>query len=411
MAFSLAVAPTQDAEFETTETLKTRKDKGFLSRFFNKAVEIGTRAAVTNVIKIAAVSAVAGAGLSSIATIGVAAVASGAGAALYSYGKDTFTEWRNARATGGKIDWRDPAKLKRAKIALLTGVAGGAFGAWLAGTEFFHTGIEYAKEFGGKVFDAVIPSAGAAELPVIAVLPAAKDILPVIDTSPAQQPNVLARLWQTAMKSDQAQGKFAAYLLKADPDDMNSVSPQFLKDRAHDVLRLKDIPWQDRLTLAHDLAETAKERGNKQAVQFLKDLVKLGYKPPVEQVVAHIAPVAAVPEILPLPAESLPIESLPLETVPAAPAQVFNEAATCVVTNAADGDYSIDCVTNTPVMKAGDYVSFVDKLQPELKVSTPLLPGSEEVPTQSFLHDAVMSDGVSRLNTLRVAAPKPALAI
>lgn len=393
-----ATAPTQAAEFETGLPSDGSTKKGFLTRFFNKAVEIGTRAAVTNVIKIAAVSAVAGAGLSSVATIGVAAVASGAGAALYSYGKDTFTEWRAARATGGKIDWRDPAKLKRAKIALLTGVAGGAFGAWLAGTEFFHTGIEYAKAFGGKVFDIVIPSAAAAELPIAA----AKDILPVVDVAPAQQPNVLARLWETAMKSDQAQGKFAAYLLKADPDNLNSVSPQFLKDRAHDVLRLKDIPWQERLTLAHDLAETAKERGNKQAVQFLKDLVKLGYKPPVEQVVAHIAaPAPVVAEILPLPVEPMTV----------APAQVFNEAATCVVTNAAEGDYGIDCVTNTPVMKAGDYVSFVDKLQPELKVSTPLLPGSEEVPTQSFLHDAVMSDGVARLNTLRVAAPKPALAI
>lgn len=393
-----ATAPTQAAEFETGLPSNAASKKGFLTRFFNKAVDIGTRAAVTNVIKIAAVSAVAGAGLSSFATIGVAAVASGAGAALYSYGKDTFTEWRAARATGKKIDWRDPAKLKRAKIALLTGVAGGAFGAWLAGTEFFHTGIEYAKEFGGKVFDVVIPSAAAAELPLVD----AKDILPVMDAAPAQQPNVLARLWQTAMKSDQAQGKFAAYLLKADPDNLNSVSPQFLKDRAHDVLRLKDIPWQERLTLAHDLAETAKERGNKQAVQFLKDLVKLGYKPPVEQVVAHIAaPAPVVADILPLP----------VEPVTAAPAQVFNEAATCVVTNAAAGDYGIDCVTNTPVMKAGDYVSFVDKLQPELKVSTPLLPGSEEVPTQSFLHEAVMSDGVARLNTLRVTAPKPALAI
>lgn len=398
MTITNATAPTQAAEFETGLPSNAASEKGFLTRFFNKAVDIGTRAAVTNVIKIAAVSAVAGAGLSSIATIGVAAVASGAGAALYSYGKDTFTEWRAARATGGKIDWRDPAKLKRAKIALLTGVAGGAFGAWLAGTEFFHTGIEYAKAFGGKVFDVVIPGAAAAELPLVA----AKDILPVVDVAPAQQPNVLARLWQTAMKSDQAQGKFAAYLLKADPDNLNSVSPQFLKDRAHDVLRLKDIPWQERLTLAHDLAETAKERGNKQAVQFLKDLAKLGYKPPVEQVVAHIAaPAATVADILPLPAEPVVI----------APAQVFNEAATCVVTTAAEGDYGIDCVANTPVMKAGDYVSFVDKLQPELKVSTPLLPGSEEVPTQSFLHDAVMSDGVARLNTLRVAAPKPALAI
>ena len=401
MTISIATAPTQAAEFETGLPHDSASKKGFLTRFFNKAVDIGTRAAVTNVIKIAAVSAVAGAGLSSFATIGVAAVASGAGAALYSYGKDTFIDWRQARATGGKIDWRDPAKLKRAKIALLTGVAGGAFGAWLAGTEFFHTGIEYAKEFGGKVFDVVIPSAAAAELPLVA----AKDILPVVDVAPAQQPNVLARLWQTAMKSDQAQGKFAAYMLKADPDNINSVSPQFLKDRAHDVLRLKDIPLQERLTLAHDLAETAKERGNKQAVQFLKDLVKLGYKPPVEQVVAHIAapavPVATVVDILPLP----------VEPVTVAPAQVFNEAATCVVTNATEGDYGIDCVTNTPVMKAGDYVSFVDKLQPELKISTPLLPGSEDVPTQSFLHDAVMSDGVARLNTLRVAIPKPALAI
>lgn len=403
MTAILAFAPTQAAEFEPGETPSTKPAKGLLTRFFKKAADIASRAAVTNAVKIAALSAFAGAGLSSVATLGVAAIAAGAGAALYSYGRDTFTDWQQARASGGKIDWRNPAKLKRAKIALLTGVAGGAFGAWLAGTEFFQTGIEAAKEFGAKTFDLLIPSAAAAGLPA-AVMTTAQDILPATATDPAQKPNVLTRLWQTAMKSDQAQGKFAAYLLKADPNNMNSVSPQFLKDRAHDVLRLKDIPMQERLSLAHDLAETAKERGNKQAVQFLKDLVKLGYTPPVELAVAQ----AALPdaEILPAPR---------VAEIAIAPAQAFREAATCVVAvadvGANSGDYGIECVTNAAVMKPGDYVSFVDKLQPALKVSTPLLPGSEEVPTESFLHDSVMSDGVARLNALRPALSKPALAI
>ncbi len=410
MAFFIAAAPTQAAEYETDETLKFKKDKGFLTRFFNKAVEIGTRAAVTNVIKIAAVSAVAGAGLSSVATLAVASAASGVGAALYSYGRDTFTEWRQARATGAKINWRDPAKLKRAKIALLTGVAGGAFGAWLAGTEFFHAGIEYAKEFAGKAFSLMVPAAAAAELPVGAAMATAKEIL----HAPAAQPNVLARLWDMSMKSDQATGKFAAYMLKADPDSLQSVSPQFLKDRAHDVLRLKDIPWQDRLTMAHDLAEAAKERGNKQAVQFLKDLTKLGYHAPVE-IVQIMEPAIAAPAAIVMPAIVTPEIALPeinaTGIIPPASATVFNEVATCTVAGDAEGLYGIDCVTHTATMQPGDYVSFVDKSQPLVKISTPLLPGSVEMPTASFMHENVMSDGVSRLNTLRQAIAKPTLGI
>ncbi len=390
----LAAAPAPAAAFDDTGIDQAKSSHGYLRKFFTKAADIGSRAAVTNVFKIATVSVLAGAGLSSFVTIGAAAVAAGAGSALYSFSKDVFVDWRKARADGGKIDWRDPARLKRAKIALLTGTAGGAFGAWLAGTDFFKAGLEAAQEFGGRALSMIFSSAQAAELPA-----AAAQLAHALPATP-QEPTVLGRLWQTAMKSDQAQGKFMAQLLKADPDNLNSVTPQFLKDRANEVLRLKDIPWQERLTLAHDLAETAKERGNKQAVQFLKDLAKLGYTAPVAPVAQAVAPVLEA--VAPV-----------LETVAPVPAaQVFNEAATCLVTAPdAAGDYGIDCVTNTPVMKPGDYVGFADKLQPELKVVTSLLPGSTDVPTESFLHEMVVSDGIARLDVLRAAKPKALLGL
>lgn len=423
------------------------KKKSKLKWFFNKAADIAGRAAVTNTFKIAAVTIMAGIGASSVVSIGAASLASGIGSALYVYAKEAVKDYR----AGTPINWTDSARIKKARNALLIGAAGGAFGAWLAQTEFFKAGLDIAKDFGGRALDHLIPSAMAQDGPVTAgqsmmpaevinaprppaeipaakapvklpvetpapkaavvakpVVEAPKRILPRVTARvPVAMPspeavaaaaadakdanNVLGRLWETAMKSDQAKGKFMAQLLKADPDNLNSVSPQFLKDRAHEVLRLKDIPLQDRLTLAHDLAAEAKARGNKQAVQFLKDLVKLGY-------VETPVPVAVVP----VPAPAVIAEVVPEVAVVPEVKQFFTEAASCLVAP----DQTVNCTVVAETMKPGDYVSFAASDNPSMKAFTPLTEGSTELPTQTFLHERLVADGVGKIEALRAALPK-----
>ncbi|MDE1152393.1 MAG: hypothetical protein PW788_07640 [Micavibrio sp.] len=457
-----------DADMELDESgnaVPKKNKKGWLSGLFNKAVDAAGRAAITNTLKIAAVTALAGAGASSFVTIGTAAAASAAGAALYVYGKETFLEWRRARAEERDMQWWDADRSRKVKIALLTGAAGGAFGAWFAGTETFKTGMEVAREFGGRALDFFVSSAHAAEpfgtlaavaAPVAHMATGGLDIAhaaaPLQAALPVSLPdaaplNPLGRLWHMAMTSNEAHGKFMAKLLPSNPDDMKSVSPQFLKDRAHEVLRLKDIPWQDRLNLAHDLAEEAKARGNKQAVQFLKDLAKLEHVKPqfnaegaahhAQATLKHVAKhlVTPKPEIaleaaplepltipkIDMPEIKLPemtFDAMPADTVsviPASPAilveslpppvpvaKVFSEAAVCTLSpDATTGANGVECVINKAVMQPGDYVSFVAGENPVLKAVTPLVEGSTDVPTGAFLHERIVADGVSKVDALR----------
>jgi len=423
------------------------KKKSKLKWFFNKAADIAGRAVVTNTFKIAAVTVMAGIGASSVVSIGAASLASGIGSALYVYGKEAVKDYR----AGTPINWTDSERIKKSRNALLIGAAGGAFGAWLAQTEFFKAGLDIAKDFGGRALSSLIPAAVAAEGPVAAgqsmmspevinaprppaeipaakapaklpvetpapkavaakpVVEAPKRILPRVTARvPVAVPsaeavaaaaadakdanNVLGRVWEAAMKSDQAKGQFMAELLKADPDNIKSVSPQFLKDRAHDVLRLKDIPLQERLTLAHDLATEAKARGNRQAVQFLKDLVKLGYVEPAVPVAA-VVPVTA-PEVI---AEVVP-EAAAVPEVKV----FFTEAASCLVAP----DQTVNCTVAAETMKPGDYISFAATDNPSMKAFTPLTEGSTELPTQTFLHERLVADGVSKIESLRAALPK-----
>ncbi len=500
-----------------------RGRKSWLSGMFNKAADIAGRAAVTNAIKITAVSALAGAGASAITTLAVAAAATGLGAALYSYGKDTFSAWRAARAAADdSFKFIDTDRLKKARTALLFGVAGGAFGAWLAGTETFQHGLELAKTYGGKMIESAIglfgagvpaevtpaaipvavpalPTLGADEITaridaahaaiadanVSKVLPgvvnveaapagmptAEDDIIARIDQAhglldaerqgmevilPEQPKNALGKLWDAAMQSEQAKGVFMAQMLKADPDNLNSVTPQFLKDRAHDVLRLTDLPWQERLSLARELAEEAQARGNRQAAGFLRDLAKLedgSWKPRglnidgsgVDAKTAPIAkPALQTPVVEKLPQEIIPErppvktvivdtdpatgdlreqivdgvkgEGLKIETLtdaPAAdpvaskPAAQFERAAICTVKSASDlSAAETFCEVSKPTMQPGDYISFVAADNVRINVSTTLMGGSVDVPTQDFLHEKVIGDGVARLNqTVQGKAP------
>lgn len=428
--------------------------KSKLKWFFNKAADIAGRAAVTNTFKIAAVTVMAGIGASSVVSVGVASLASGIGSALYVYGKEAVKDYR----AGTPVNWSDKERIKKARNALLIGAAGGAFGAWLAQTEFFKAGLEIAKDLGGRALDHLIPSAMAQDAPVAAgqsmmpaevinaprppadipaakapvklpvetpapkapvvakpVVEAPKRIVPrVAVRAPVTLPsaeaiaagaadakdanNVLGRVWEAAMKSDQAKGKFMAELLRADPDNLQSVSPQFLKDRAHDVLRLKDIPLQERLALAHDLAAEAKARGNRQAVQFLKDLVKLGYVEPVSAAPVPVTVADAVPEIKIVP------EAVVVPEIAAVPEVkvFFTEAASCLVAP----DQTVDCTVAAETMKPGDYISFAASDNPSMKAFTPLTEDSTEMPTRAFLHERLVADGVAKIESLRAALPK-----
>ncbi|MDP2204971.1 MAG: hypothetical protein Q8K65_01540 [Alphaproteobacteria bacterium] len=512
---SAAVLTVEDAADHDTRGAAAnglpKRKKFWLSRAFAKVApkvaDIAGRAAFTNALKIGALSAVAGAGASAVVSAGVAALAAGAGAAVYSYGKDTFSAWHKAqRDHDDSFRWVDTERLKKARTALLFGVAGGAFGAWLAGTDTFQHGLELAKTYGGKMIESAlgffsgnvhaspaVPAAAfsatvfsaddisvridAAHAAVAAPQVSEDDIIARIDAAhglldaersalevvPAEEiaapKNALGKLWEAAMTSDQAKGHFMAQMLTADPDDLSSVTPQFLKDRAHDVLRLTDLPWQDRLSLARELAEAAEARGNRQATGFLRDLAKLedgtwkprGLNISGDEAAPKAATLKAAPEIKPdilqpeitaeeiMPQEiiapEMPIKTVILETDPvtsavserivdairgeglriepmpdamtepvmAAPAR----AAVCTVTLAGDLSAAESfCQVSKPVMQAGDYIAFVAAGAPELTVKTPLLDGSVDVPTQAFLHEKLIGDGVSRLSSAAKLAPR-----
>src|SRR5690606_10322686 len=155
----------------------------------------------------------------------VTMAAGGLGAGLYTYLKDyAAAKWR-----GEDARFWDRARMKKAKWALLAGCAGGAFGSWLAGTEFFQPARETAKDLGGKALSVIFNSAQAAELPAVEASAPAAPVLPEPATVPTT--TALEKLSALAALSDDAGGKkLAASLAKANLEDMNSVSPQFLKD-------------------------------------------------------------------------------------------------------------------------------------------------------------------------------------
>lgn len=383
-----------------------KNQAGWFRKVFNKVADSAGRSAVTNTLKIAVVSTLAGAGASSVLTVGAAAVAAGMGAALYSYGKDLTIDLLHARKTGAAVALWDRERAKRARLALLVGTAGGAFGAWLAGTDTFKFGIGMLKETGAKaagwLSGIFIQSASAAELPQGLV---------------ASPKNPLEKLWVAAMKSDRASGKFIGELFKSDPSDMKSVAPQYLKDRAHDILRIKDLPWADRLETARALAEEAKARGNRQAVQFLKDLVKL------EKLHGGVMPHAAMtdtlqqvemPEIAPIKTVILDTDAAghvterivdaesaaPLVIVDASePLQRrFEEAALCSVSPAAAADeLDASCVIHKSVMEPGDYISFVRETSAGFRPVVPLAPDSIAVETENFLNEKTIAEGIAKL--------------
>lgn len=479
----------ENAESQAAEAAAAKKKKLSFSAIFNKLADVGARGAVTSAIKFAAVSTLVGAGASSFVTIGVAAAAAGAGSALYAYSKDLIQDVMLARKDGHKVSLWNAERSKKVKIALLSGVAGGAFGAWFAGTDTFKAGLDLFKDYGLKavsgIFNAIIPSAEAAEPILSTVAPIAAAVAPVavamspiadvaaplavvapvsVPVADAPKPNVVGKLWGMMMSSDQAQGKMMAEMLNADPTNAKSVSAQFLKDRAHDILRVKDIPAPERFAMAKELAEEAQARGNKQAGQFLKDLAKMARiqgisldtviatpAAPVAAVVAPVAeiaaPVAAAPVsevVAPIVAASpavvadvvpaaAPVVAAPVAVAPPAAADIaaivtpvapvaatttasleaFREAGRCIVAGPdIEGAYDVTCDKLKAFIQPGDHLSFVSASNPLAKGIVPYtIDSSFAIETEKLMVSSqVQNDGVKKVIAATAALAPKALA-
>jgi hypothetical protein len=354
-----------------------------LKGIFNKSADILARAAVTNAVKITAVSTLAGIGASAFLTTGATVLAAGIGAGLYSFGKDSLTAYRESRAAKTDFHLLDTARLNRARNALLCGVAGGAFGSWLAGTDTFQEGVSLFKEYGmkaaGWLGDFILPVAAAS---------AALPLLPM----EAPKLNLMQRLQDIVHHAKPSHSRLFNEVAKIDTAHPKKFSAQFLKDRANEVLRLKGVSWEERATLARDLAVEAKAHGNRQAEKFLSDLEKLNKWHAKPSLVSASAPAA------------ITAETSPSTGTPERPLLVrFREAATCILGDRnAEGVFAVQCTPHLDTMQGGDTIVFQ---QGEYKTSVMLAPGSDAVATKDFMHRNAITRGVRDLLKLKITNP------
>lgn len=428
---------------QPAENIEKNK-KGWLKRAFAVAGDMAGRAAVTNLVKIGTASVLVGAGASAVLTVAGAAVATGIGAALYTYGRDTWKARREASLNNTEFKWFDFNRVKAARFSLLCGVAGGALGAWLASSETVQWAAKWTFDKAGDTLSSIF--SGAAESGAVSDAAAT-----AAATAVEAKASVLARLSQTLAEHGAEGSRLAGWLATVDLNDTNSVTPQFLKDAAHDVLRVNDIPEAERFALARELATEAQARGNEQAGQFLNDLARLeaGEAPVAapsatpsvaatgEVSMAQAAPnpeflaemqkalaeldvqadanaaaetAAAAQEALQETTPQISVDPSVFEgddsvTAPAtsvsdiAPiTQTFGqEAAVCNVTVNAPAGVAVEvsCSVSKTEMSAGDFIRFTDGAGQS--VTTDLLAGSARVETHGFLQGPVIADGVDRL--------------
>lgn len=371
--------------------------KGQLRRVFNFLADASARAAIVGVVRVAAVSTLVGVGASAALTIGVTAIATGVGAGLYAYLKEYAQERKAARTQGLKVDFLSAQRVKKVKWALLAGVAGGAFGAWLAGTETFQSVLGTLKSGLMKAADFVTDGMSAHAATVAPVATAAVGV---------------DQVWQTAMTNNTPQGnKVLTALFQA--NGMNP-SGQALKDEAHRILRDKSLSMAERFSTARVLAEEAKKLGNHQAVAFLKDLARLEDKfadtaaktlslktlslPPVATVIsAPLEHVATVDMVQP---ELAAIEMPKLVDIPP-PAE---QAAECQVWVQGDNAFTYACTKTAETMQPGrHFVSFVDAEKADIRADMTLMEVSDTVPTDAALSKSVILAGVDEIRALRDA--------
>lgn len=432
--------------------------RGILSRVFNKSTgqmlaNMAARSAVTNVVKMGAVGAAVGFGASAFVTSAVAIGAAGLTSAVMSYGFQSWKDYKAAKAAGEEFKFISMSRAKQAALALACGVAGGAIGSWLAHSEIAQSAFRWVASHAGPTIHSWIASASAAFGLHHAAAPAPAAGLAAAPAAPAPSTTVLSRAADMLAAHGDSGTHLGQALAHVNVHDVNSVSPQFLKDSAHEILRMKDLPLADRYAMARALAETARDRGNHQAVAFLKDLTRLEDRlagragaAAEHAASAHHAPhhaahhhAATKPTVAPaheathvaggavhvaeMPVADAPSADAPVVDAPAAtgdaitpvpaPAPVevrdlpplsqhfATQTGTCSVSYAADGSTSsISCNITVPEMQGGDYITFIDASDPTHRVTTSLSEGSVGLSTGDFQNETVISDGVNRLSVL-----------
>lgn len=407
---------------EQDQTAKPSRLKGLLKRAFTKAADIGARGTVTTGLKVFATTTALGAGASGVMAVSAAALAAGTGAFVYTYAKESFKDWQQAKKEQKQFSWFQKNRLKQSGLSFAFGLAGGAFGGWLADNDTFKEGVQRTTSWLGEFFISgaeaapmkpeIIPfqfdtsvdsvlrdsstttetvTVSAPEIepeaqpkPEVIVEPAAEQVIP------EPQQNTLQRL-ETALSGASAVPERLQDLVDQ-VGTLEKAAGWQLKDMAHFVLRTEGLPMEDRLELARDLALAAQERGSKQATDFLNDLALLGM---------DIDPKPAVPEQVatPEPVTSAPVTPEPVPQEPVAVTKQYNAAATCTVT----GDNpaqprGVSCVSHTETMAAGDYVDFVSASNENISTRTYLADGSVSVKTDRFLHPTMIAEGLQKLD-------------
>lgn len=408
---------------EQHQTEQPSRLKGLLKRAFTKAADIGARGAVTTGLKVFATTTVLGAGASGVMAVSAAALAAGTGAFVYTYAKESFKDWQQAKKEQKQFSWFQKNRLKQSGLSFAFGLAGGAFGGWLADNDTFKEGMQRTASWLGHFF---IPGAEAAPMkpeimpfyfdtsvdsvlrdlsatPSTEALMSEPQTEPVITVAPEPQPELEVKPETVEQATPEPQQNTFQRLetalsgASAVPERLQDLMDQVgtldkaagwqLKDMAHFVLRTEGLPMEDRLELARDLALEAQERGSKQATDFLNDLALLGM---------DIDPKPAVPQQVATPS---PVTPEPAPQEPVAVTKQYNAAATCTVT----GDNpaqprGVSCVSHTERMTAGDYVDFVSASHENISTRTYLADGSVAVKTDWFLHPTMIAEGLQKLD-------------
>lgn len=415
------------------EQERRAKRKALFNSVCNKAANITGRMALTSFAKVAVGSFVVGAGISAVWGIALAVGTTAVVSAGYTYGTETYTEYKTRKEQGEKVTyWKvlrqsNETRLRRTLTSLFCGVAFGGLGAALMQTDALQWMVEKAGPTvqgwiaaaagsGAPSVEAVASAAPSADeiiAPVGAVHTAADavsapDVAPVADVGVAQA----AAAAVTVSSADVAADPLAAGLAHAHIASADSVPDWALKDAAHSVLRLDGVDAADRIAMARALAQEAAERGNAQAVTFLTDLPKVeaafGLEPtaaPVAAVATVATPTVVAPTVVTPPladivlADAADLAPTVAEAAPLS-AQFAAEAAVCTVTMQGDVAADVTCAITKPVMDPSDYISFADASDATVRVTTTLDGASVAVATTDMLQETTLSDGTSRLQVL-----------
>lgn len=181
---SLVIIPRHIAREEE----RRAKRRALFNSVCSKAANMTGRMAVTSVLKIAGASLAIGAGASALGVAAAGIALAGIGSAAYTYGSETYKEYRARKAQGEEVSFinvlrqSNETRIRRTVTSLACGVAFGALGAYLMQSDM----VQWAVEKAGPVVQGWISSAAgffglgtpSAE-DVASAVPAAADAAPV----------------------------------------------------------------------------------------------------------------------------------------------------------------------------------------------------------------------------------------